>query len=256
MENYKCSCCLFLTNSQFNFKRHLATKKHISRSEVINNHPEPSKNHPTTIQQPSKNHPAPSNPQPEETKLSCKYCSKPFTCKNSMYRHEKHRCPKKVETKSQQKTQINNIQIDNRQINIHFNLLPYQHTDTSHLTDEDFIQCVKQHNCVKHLIEKIHFNPTKPENMNIMVSNLKDKYMRVYDGEWRTVHKNQLNKIYGDKENMISGWIEEEKYPKLKDRFESYLTQKEDDEQLNQMKEEIKLMMYNQKDKARRLTDE
>ena len=172
-----------------------------------------------------------------------------------MYRHEKHRCPKKAETKLQeQKTQINNIQIDNRQINIHFNLLPYKNTDTSHLTDEDFIQCVKEHNCVKHLIEKIHFNPRKPENMNINISNLKDKYMRIYDGEWRTVPKKQLNKIYGDKEDMISEWIEEEKYPKLKDRFETYLTEK-NDEKLNEMKEEIKLMMYNQKDTVRRLTE-
>ena len=236
MENYKCSCCLFLTHSQFNFKRHLATKKHISRSEVTKPLLEVTKPLPEVTN------------TPIESKFNCKYCNKSFTLKNAMYRHEKHRCPKKVEPKLQeQKTQINNIQIDNRQINIHFNLLPYKNTDTSHLTDADFIQCVKEHNCVKHLIEKIHFNPTKPENMNIIVSNLKDKYMRIYDGEWRTVHKKQLNKIYGDKEDMISEWIEEEKYPKLKDRFEIYLNQKEDDEKINEMKEEIKLMMYNQK---------
>jgi hypothetical protein len=181
-----------------------------------------------------------------------------------MYRHIKHRCTKQKEDVKEltqlvniqsekikqletrlltQQPQINNIQINN----IHYNLLPYQNTDTSHLTDEDFIQCVKQHNCVKHLIEKIHFNPTKPENMNISISNLKDKYMRIYDGEWRTVPKNQLNKIYGDKEDMICEWIEEEKYPKLKDRYEAYLTQKENVENLNEMKEEIKLMVYNQK---------
>lgn len=232
MENYKCSCCLFLTNSQFNFKRHLTTKKHISRSEVTKTLPEVTNNLPEVT-----------NNLPIESKFNCKYCNKSFTLKNAMYRHEKHRCPKKVEPKLQeQKTQINNIQI-----NIHINLLPYKNTDTSHLTDEDFIQCVKENNCVKHLIEKIHFNPTKPENMNIIISNLKDKYMRIYDGEWRTVHKKQLNKIYGDKEDMISEWIEEEKYPKLKHRFETYLTKKEDDEKINEMKEEIKLMMYNQK---------
>ena len=82
--------------------------------------------------------------------------------------------------------------------------------------------------------------------MNIIISNLKDKYMRIYDGEWRTVHKKQLNKIYDDKEEIICEWIEEDKYPKLKQRFIAYLNQKED-ETLNQIKEEIKLMMYNQK---------
>jgi hypothetical protein len=253
MEIYECSCCQFSTTIQGNYKRHLTTKKHNSRSEPSKNHPEPSNNHP----EPSKNHPEPS-------KLSCKHCSKPFTCKNSMYRHIKHRCTKQKED-VKELTQLVNIQSEkikqletrlltqqpqNVQIqinNIHYNLLPYQKTDTSHLTDEDFIQCVKQQNCVKHLIEKIHFNPTKPENMNIMVSNLKDKYMRIYDGEWRTIHKKQLNKIYGDKKDMICEWIEEEKYPKLKERFMVYLNQTEDDESLNQMKEEIKLMMYNQK---------
>lgn len=182
-----------------------------------------------------------------------------------MYRHVKHRCTKQKETnkitelsekikqletqlqeqKQLQQTQINNIQINN------IYLLPYQKTDTSHLTDEDFIQCVKQQNCVKHLIEKIHFNPTKPENMNIMVSNLKDKYMRIYDGEWRTVHKKQLNKIYGDKEGMINEWIEEEKYPELKDKHMEYLKKLETFEA--ELKEEIKLMIYNQKDKVRML---
>ena len=81
--------------------------------------------------------------------------------------------------------------------------------------------------------------------MNIIVSNLKDKYMRIYDGEWKTVHKKQLNKIYGDKEGMINDWIEEEKYPELKDKHMEYLQKLETLEP--ELKEEIKLMMYNQK---------
>ena len=37
MEIFKCSCCQFLTNSQFNYKRHLTTKKHINNSKVTKN---------------------------------------------------------------------------------------------------------------------------------------------------------------------------------------------------------------------------
>lgn len=118
-----------------------------------------------------------------------------------------------------QQTQINNIQINN----IHY-LLPYQNTDTTHLTDEDFIQCVNQPNCVKHLIEKIHFNPTKPENMNVYISNLKD--MMIYNGKWKTVHKKVLDDIFRKKHYMIEDWIEEE----LKQKFMEYLQQKENDE--------------------------
>jgi hypothetical protein len=127
------------------------------------------------------------------------------------------------------------------------NLFPYRNTDTSHLTDEDFIQCVNKPNCVKHLIEKIHFNPTKPENMNVYISNLKDKYMMIYDGTWKTEQKTVLNKIYYDKEYIIREWLENDKYPEIKQKFMKYLNQIENDETLNEMKEEIKLMVYNQK---------
>jgi len=215
MEIFKCSCCQFLTNSQFNYKRHLTTKKHINKSKVTK----------------------PKDDMKEITSL--------LKLQIELQQKQIENQTKQLEL--QQKSGNVQIQINNIYI------LPYQKTDTSHLTDEDFIQCVNEPNCVKHLIEKIHFNPTKPENMNIMVSNLKDKYMRIYDGEWRTVHKKQLNKIYGDKECMINNWIEEEKYPELKDKHMEYLQKLGTLEP--ELKEEIKLMMYNQQDTVRRITD-
>ena len=40
------------------------------------------------------------------------------------------------------------------------------------------------------MIEKIHFNPKKPENHNVYISNIKNKYAMVYDGnKWNL--KNQ-----------------------------------------------------------------
>jgi hypothetical protein len=105
---------------------------------------------------------------------------------------------------------------------------------------------VCQANCVKYLIQKIHFNPIKPENMNIYISNLEDKYMMIYDGTWKTVDKSELTKIYGDKEYLIQEWIEEDKYPELKDKFLHYLQQKENDQILNDLKEDIKKMMFKQ----------
>jgi len=37
------------------------------------------------------------------------------------------------------------------------------------------------------------------------------------------------------------------KYPELRQKFEKYLNNKENDETMNQIKDEIKLLMYNQK---------
>lgn len=245
MSVYTCSGCQFTTTLRSNYTRHLTTNKHKKQLEITKNL--------------------------LDSNFHCKYCSKSFTCKNAMYRHTKHRCDKNedyvkdlVITIQSEKIKQLELQLENtKQLKIKQNdkfqpnnILPYRNTDTSHLTDEDFIQCVNQPNCVKHLIEKIHFNPTKPENMNVYITNLKDKYMMIYDGTWKTEHKTVLNKIYYDKEYIIREWLENDKYPEIKQKFMKYLNQIENDETLNQMKEEIKLMMYNQKDKARRLTDE
>ena len=66
------------------------------------------------------------------------------------------------------------------------------------------------------LIEKVHFNPDKPENMNIYISNIKDKYMMVYqNNKWSLTNKKVLDDLYDDKEFMIDQWIEENKDPEM-----------------------------------------
>jgi hypothetical protein len=38
------------------------------------------------------------------------------------------------------------------------------------MSKKDYINSIKKMNfCVKYLIEKVHFNPDKPENMNIYI---------------------------------------------------------------------------------------
>ena len=67
---------------------------------------------------------------------------------------------------------INNGIINNNTINIQ--LLNHGESDYSHITPTDYISCIKSCNkCVKQLIEKVHFNNGKPENMNIYLSNIK-----------------------------------------------------------------------------------
>ena len=109
---------------------------------------------------------------------------------------------------------------------------------------------INQNNhCVKQLIEKIHFNPTKPENMNIYISNLKDKYLMVYEnGNWNIKTKKVLDSLYENNEYRLEEWIkEQDNYPELKEKFDRYLHAKEDDEEINNIKEEVKLMMYNKR---------
>ena len=103
-------------------------------------------------------------------------------------------------------------------------------------------------NCVKTITEKIHYNPKKPENMNIYISNLKNDYVTVYDnGEW--ILKKCMDDIIDHKEILLEEWLDKEQdnYPELRDKFEIYLNNKENDNILNNIKEEIKLMMYNKR---------
>jgi hypothetical protein len=58
--------------------------------------------------------------------------------------------------------------------------------------------------------------------------------------------RDELDKLYEEKEMMLEDWLEKSNV-EIKDKFIQYLNNKEDDETLNMIKEEIKLMMYNKK---------
>jgi hypothetical protein len=71
----------------------------------------------------------------------------------------------------------------------------------------------------------------------------------LYNGKnWNITNKKVIDSIYDDKEMMLDQWMDEQhKYPELKEKFERYINNKEKDDTLNMIKDEIKLMMYNNK---------
>ncbi|MBI95542.1 hypothetical protein CL656_00100 [bacterium] len=161
-------------------------------------------------------------------------------------------------TKLSQKLQINNIQnIQNNtnNNNIHVHLNSYKNTDLSVLKDDDFYECLKKYkNCVVKAIEKIHLNPEYPQNMNLYISNIKENYIMMYeDGKWTLKDRNkELQRIYTDKEEVLDDWVEEKKQvnPDLIKMFDRYLEMKEENETLiKDLLKDVKMMIYNQKDK-------
>jgi len=239
---YVCKACEYKTTNGSNYRKHLETKKHKAKMS------EP---------------------------FVCKYCEKEFKFKQSMYHHIKYTCKKNndedlkelVRLLNQDKKELEKkVESQHKQIeklavkleiqgsfnttNIQNNitLLPYRDTDLSHLTDEDYKKCIKKVNhCVKTLIQKIHFNPEKPENMNIYISNMKDKYLMIYDGaNWNLANKkDEINRLYEDKEMMLEEWLDTNPEAEVKDKFLKYLKNKDIEECLLQFKEDIKLMLYN-----------
>ena len=239
---YVCEGCDYTTTNVANYKKHLETKKHKALVD---------------------------------TPYVCKYCEKVFKFRQSMYRHIKYTCKKnndedlkelvrllnqdKKELEKQVLTQNKQIEKLAGKLEIHgsFNttniqnnitLLPYRETDVSHVTDDDYKKCIKKVNhCVKTLIEKIHFNPEKPENMNIYISNMKDKYLMIYDGaNWNLANKkDEINRLYEDKEMLLEEWLDTNPDAELKDKFLRYLKNKDIQDCFLKFKEDIHLMLYN-----------
>merc|ERR1712196_329054 len=114
-------------------------------------------------------------------------------------------------------------------MNIHNNIkiLAYNKTDLSHLKDKDFMGFIKHANfCVPHMIKKLHFDPNKPENHNIYISNIKNNYVMVYDGDkWNIKNRNDIiDDMIEDKTNIledkIEDWIEKgQDYPIIMKKF-------------------------------------
>jgi len=150
------------------------------------------------------------------------------------------------------KAGINN---SNNTINVQNNikLLSYSDTDRSHLTDKDILKCLKHSNfCIPHLIEKVHFDANKPENHNIYISNLKNKYVMMYDGDkWKCADRDeQITNLIDDNEGIIEyrleEWIENgNKYPEMMRKFNRYIEKKDNNKVINKIKDEIKLLLYN-----------
>jgi hypothetical protein len=59
--------------------------------------------------------------------------------------------------------------------------------------------------------------------------------------------KAQLGSVYDDKEEMIEEWFNENKDSEMIKYFNRYLNLKEDDKEMQLIKEEMKLMMFNNK---------
>jgi hypothetical protein len=138
----------------------------------------------------------------------------------------------------------NNIQNNNIR-------LSYKDTDVSHLTDADYRKSVNSLlMCVKTFIGIVHLDPDHPENMNIYISNLKDKYIMVYTGEtWELKNRNyEMANLYDDNEMLLSEWVEEHGNHDLQNKFKTYLERKENS--LEMIHEEIRLMLYNKRHMA------
>ena len=274
---YHCECCNFTTKIKTHYNTHLKTKKHLRLSEISQKLAEISQNTLDEVDE-----------RENDTKVemfACKYCDKLFKHKSSLCKHIKYSCKKNKDEDLQElirllneknerlnekndrmqkqidrlvrKLKVQNIGTQNQNNgtinNYNVKLLNYTETDYSHLTNTDYAKCVSDCNhCVKTLIDKVHFNKKKPENMNVYIASMKDKYIMVYkDNNWTLQNrKTIIDRMFIDNECEIDMWVEEhsEEYPELVKTFERYQTNKSKEDIEQQVKDMIILDMYNRRE--------
>jgi hypothetical protein len=222
----------------------------------------------------------------------CKYCDKVFNRIDNLTRHFKTCKDKKKtdeanenmlelvkllnEQKQEFKTELEkkNNQIDElikkaginnstitQNIQNNIKLLAYDKTDISDLTEKDFIKCFNHNNmCVPHLVKRIHFNPKKPENHNVFISNLKSGHIMIYDGrKWNTFNRDEIvDDIFDDKHDILEQKYEEwinigKDYPIIYHKFKRYLEKINNDIVLKKVKDELKFTLYNNRNVVKKI---
>ena len=114
----------------------------------------------------------------------------------------------------------------------------------------------KCYKSVPTLIEKTHFSANKLENKNIYINNINNKYVMIYNGkQWELHNQNQtLDYLYENSSNILEDKIENWEINKFKydndavEKFYKFLNNREKDSVKNKIKEEIKLILFNNRE--------
>ena len=117
------------------------------------------------------------------------------------------------------------------------------------------MKCIRDCNkCVQRLVERVHFNPNRPENMNIFVSSYQGKFLMIYrNGKWiMRPKKSEVDTLFEEKELILENWLDEfgNSYPDLVNKYKRYLNNKNNagEKFINELKEEIVMVIYNNLD--------
>ena len=100
---------------------------------------------------------------------------------------------------------INNNHYDNsitNNLDITININPFGQEDLSHLTQEDKKSIIQSgHQCILKYIDKVHLNDSKPENHNLLITNIRSGLIQVFkkSGLWEHHDCNEILNTVIDK---------------------------------------------------------
>jgi hypothetical protein len=196
--------------------------------------------------------------------IKCDFCNKNFSNMSNCKAHKKNNCKEKDRIKDEEirrlknelKEANNRMNItNNNTINATITINNYLDTKIDHLTDKYYNKLLTNveaiHQIIPLIIKEIHFDPNVPENHNIYISNRNknNKHLQIFNnGHWELANKDtEIDNLINDKETNLSDWITKkgEKYPEALEKLNEYLDQKFDEEVAKLVKEEVALVLYN-----------
>jgi len=137
------------------------------------------------------------NYQPKN-ELECRFCFKYFTTKSNLSRHIGN-CKAKQDYRSKLEKQleekhakvsvqtINNNITNNITQNNNITIRAFGKENMDYITREVVLKLCRKANLrneiIPRLVRQLHCNPKHPENHNIVVTNLRAPYAKIYDGE-------------------------------------------------------------------------
>lgn len=218
-----------------------------------------------------------------EDMFECDFCNATFKHMQSKYRHEKDRCKVKKsqiaiieqmrsEMREQLRAQeerhseqmkelmkITEIALSkpsggnrncNNTTNNNIIIHAYGKEDISFLKDKDFLEMLNNSGTsVQTLVKKIHFNEEHPENKNVKITNKKQPYAKVYNGDkWLLKDKKEtISDLVEDKMNILDSKFDELQDDMTPFKQERHIDFHENtsDEMLDHVKKEVELSIIN-----------
>ena len=143
---------------------------------------------------------------------------------------------------------ITNLQ----QINNNIVINTYANTDISHLTDGNYVNCISKVNkSLDALIQLVHFNPLKPENMNMYLSNLKEEHLMIKRDEWVLENaRDSIGMIVVHTLNIFKNWIRDPNTTvdeQTLKYYHKFLDNLENDEIVDRVKDKLLITLFNGK---------
>ena len=268
MPIYKCEKCKFVTENKKDYQKHLKTKKHLRNVGELD----------TNVIYPKCTQNVPFDTISEDV-FECDFCNATFKHKSGKYRHQNINCKAKksqiaiieqmrTEMREQEERhseqmkelmRITEIALSkpsggnrncNNTTNNNIIIHAYGKEDISFLKDNDFLQMLNSSGTsVQTLVKKIHFNEEHPENKNVKITNKKQPYAKVYNGDkWLLKDKKEtISDLVEDKMNLLDSKfdvLQDEMTPFKQERHIDF-HENTTDEMLDDIKKEVELCVMN-----------